>query len=188
MDALMAALIAGALAQAGDRPASLAAILSDRHRRPLPVLLAAALALALAGALACLGGALLAGRLTPAASAIFLGLALVFQGAGGFLPVKPPERLEGWRFGAFGTAFAGLFILIFGDGLQFVVLALAVRADLPWAAAVGATLGAMAVIAPAAVMGERAWTRLPQRTIRRAASALFLLAGIALGLSGLGLV
>ena len=55
MDALMAALVAGALAQAGDRPAWLAAILSDRYRSPLPILLAAALALALASALATFG-------------------------------------------------------------------------------------------------------------------------------------
>ena len=44
MDALMAAIVAGALAQIGDRPAWLAAILADRYRAPGIVILAAALA------------------------------------------------------------------------------------------------------------------------------------------------
>ncbi|WP_198527011.1 TMEM165/GDT1 family protein, partial [Sphingomonas sp. Ant20] len=52
MDALMAALVAAALAQVGDRTAWLAAILSDRYRKPRLVILAAAVALLLAGSLA----------------------------------------------------------------------------------------------------------------------------------------
>ena len=184
----MAALVAGALAQLGDRPAMLAAILADRCRRPGIVVAAAALALLAAGLLAAAGGRLLIGRLTPEAGRLFLGVALLFQGAGGLWPVKPPERLEGWRLGAFGTASAGLFILFFADGLQFIVLALAARADLPWAAAVGATAGGLAVLAPAAILGERGWTALPLPTLRRIASALFLVAGLGVALSALRLL
>lgn len=184
----MAALVAGALAQLGDRPALLAAILADRYRAPGVVIAAAATALLGASLVASTGGLLLAGKLTPEAGQLFLALALLFQGGGGWLRVPAPDRLERWRLGAFGTGVAGLFILLFGDGLQFIVLALAARSALPHAAAVGATLGALAAIAPASLAGERGWAALPQATLRRAASALFLAAGAWLGLSGLRLV
>lgn len=188
MDALMAALVAGALAQLGDRPAWLAAILADRFRAPGTIVAAAALALAAASLIACAGSLLLAGKLTPEASQIFLAFALSAQGAGGVLRSKSPDRLAGWRLGAFGTSTAGLFILAFGDGLQFIVLALAVRADLPWGAAAGATLGATAAIGAAVLLGEKAWLALPQTAMRRAASALFLVTGLVLALSAMRLV
>lgn len=91
----MAALVAGALAQAGDRPAWLAAILANRYAKPAAVVAAAALALLAASLIACAGGLLLADKLTPEAKRLFLALALLLQGAGGLLPAKPPEHLDG---------------------------------------------------------------------------------------------
>jgi putative Ca2+/H+ antiporter (TMEM165/GDT1 family) len=188
MDALMAAIVAAALAQIGDRPAWLAAILADRYRAPFTVILAAALAMLAAGALAAVGGALLAPRLTPEAKLLMLSLALLFQGIGGFTRVKMPDRLEGWRLGAFVTTTLGLFILAFGDGVQFIVLTLAARTPLPWLAAVGAAIGSLVVVAPAALLGEAAWTSLPLRPLRIAASALLLIGAAVLALNALDLV
>ena len=184
----MAALVAGVFAQAGDRTPWLAAILADRYRRPGTVILAAALAIGCASLIACAGALLLQGKLTPEAGRLFVALALLLQGAGGLVRAKAPDRLAGWRLGAFGTSYVGLFILAFGDGLQFIVLALAVGADLPYAAAIGATVGSLAVIAPAALLGERAWTALPQLAVRRIAAAMFLVTGAVLALSALRLV
>ena len=183
----MAALVAGALAQVGDRPAWLVAILADRYR-PAPVLLAAALALLAAGALAAAAGALLSPQLTPEAKRLLLALALLLQGGGTVFAVKPPERLDRWRLGAFGTAFLGLFILHFGDGLQFITAALAARSSAPWLAAAGATIGALAVLTPAAVLGERGWTQLPLVRARRVIGAVFVLIGLVLGLGALRLL
>jgi len=183
----MAALVAGLLAQAGDRPAWLLAILADRWR-PAPVLVAAALALVAAGALAVMGGILIAPTLSERAARLLLALALAVQGAGQFWPVRAPDRLAGWRLGAGGTAFAGLLTLFAGDGLQFIVLAVAAGADLPWLALAGATLGAFAAIAPAALLGEARWRQLPLATIRRAAAAPLLLAGLWIGLATFGLI
>lgn len=183
----MAALVAGALAQIGDRPAWLVAILADRYR-PLPVLVASALALLAASALAAAAGLLLAPQLTPEAKQLLLALALLLQGGGALFAGKPPERLERWRFGAVGTTFVGLFILFFGDGLQFITAALAARSAAPWSAAIGATVGALAVLTPAAFLGERGWTRLPLVIARRGIGALFLLVGTVLGLGALRLL
>ena len=77
MDALMAALVAAALAQVGDRPAWLAAILADRYRAPGLVVAMAAIALAVAAGLAGVAGGLIAPQLTPEAKQLFLALALV---------------------------------------------------------------------------------------------------------------
>lgn len=184
----MAAMVAAALAAIGDRLAWLTAILADRYRRPAPVLVAAALAVLAASALASVGGALLAPRLTPEAKLLMLALACGFQGAGVFGRVKPPERLAGWRLGGFLTALIGLFILAFGDGAQFIVVTLAARTTLPWLAAVGATIGTVAVLTPAALLGEAAWLALPLRGLRIAAGAAFLITGVVLALQALRLV
>ena len=188
MAALMAALVAAALAQVGDRTAWLVAILADRYRRPLTVLVAATLALAAASAIAAVGGALVAPTLTPNARTLFFAVALALQGGGALVAAKPPERLDRWRLGAFATPLLGLFILAFGDGLQFVVAALAARDVAPWQAAIGATIGSLAILVPAALMGESDWLRLPLVAIRRIAGVLFLVVGIVLALGALRLV
>ena len=184
----MAALVAALLCQIGDRPAWLAAVLADRYAKPATVIAGAALALIAASAIAVVAGGMIAPRLTPNARQLMLALSLALQGGGAFLPVTAPDRLSGWRLGALLTSLTGLFILLFGDGLEFIVFALAARSAVPALAAVGATLGGLAVIAAAAVMGEAAWLKLPQRAVRRAIGALFLLAALILGLGAFGLI
>ena len=183
----MAALVAAALAQVGDRSAWLAAILADRYG-PGRVIAMAALALIAASGIAAVAGAVLAPMLAPNAKQLMLALAILLQGGGALFPAKVPERLERWRIGAFATSALGLFILAFGDGVQFIVLALAARAGLPWLAAIGATLGSLAVIAPAAILGEAGWTALPLVALRRATGALFVLASLWIGLAALRLI
>ncbi|MEG3084506.1 TMEM165/GDT1 family protein [Sphingomonas sp. PB2P12] len=188
MDALMAALVAAALAQVGDRTAWLAAILSDRLRRPGLVIAMAALAILAASSVAAALGMVIGPKLAPNARQLLLALALLLQGGGAFFPAKMPERLDRWQIGAVATAFLGLFILAFGDGLQFIALALAARSPIPALAAIGVTLGSLVVIVPAAVMGETAWRRLPLKPLRIAIGALFLITGIVLALGALRLV
>jgi len=183
----MAALVAGLLTQAGDRPAWLASVLADRWR-PAPVIVAAALSLVAAGALAVGGAALVAPALSERAARLLLALALAVQGAAQFWPVRAPDRLAGWRLGAGGTAFAGLLTLFAGDGLQFIVFALAAGTALPWLALAGATLGALVAVVPAALLGEARWMRLPLATIRRGAAVPLLGAGLWIGLATVGLV
>lgn len=184
----MAALVVAALGFVGDRPPWLAAILADRYRATGTVIIAGLLALAAASGIATVLGMVLAPRLTPEAKQLMLALALALQGGGAWWPGKPPERLDGWQTPAFLTAFAGLFILFFGDGVQFVVLTLAARTPVPALAAVGATLGGLVPVATAAVLGERAWTALPLVAARRVIGALFVLAALWLGLGALRLV
>lgn len=183
----MAALVVAAGAQIGDRTAWLAAILADRYRQPLLVCAMAALALAGLSGIAVMVGVALAPRLTPEAKQLMLALALLLQGGGALFRAKAPDRLAGWRLGAAMTSLAGVAILAFGDGLQFVVVTLAARASVPALAAVGATLGSLAVVVPAAMLGEAAWTALPLRRVRLTIGVVFLIVGVVLALGALRL-
>jgi putative Ca2+/H+ antiporter (TMEM165/GDT1 family) len=188
MDALMAALVAAALAQFGDRTAWLAAILSDRYRKPGLVIAMAALALVAASGLAAALGAVIGPKLAPNAQQLMLALALLLQGGGSFFPAKAPERLDRWKIGAIATTALGLFILAFGDGVQFIVLTLAARTAVPALAAIGATIGSLVVIVPAALMGEAALLKLRLKPLRIAIGTVFLIFGIVLALGALRLV
>ena len=115
-------------------------------------------------------------------------IALVLQGGGALFPAKAPDRLERWRLGAAATSLLGLFILAFGDGVQFIVLTLSARAELVWLAPLGATLGSLAVIAPAALLGEAGWRALPLRSLRIGIGILFLIVGLWLGVGALRLI
>lgn len=184
----MAALVAAALAQIGDRTAWLAAILAERYRAAWLVIAMAALALLAASGIAAAAASLVAARMTPEARQLFLALALLLQGGGSLTRSKPPERLAGWRIGAALTSLAGLFILAFGDGIQFIVLALATRSPFPWLAAIGATAGSLAVIVPAALLGEADWLALPLRQARLVIAIGFLITGAWLALSAVSLI
>lgn len=184
----MAALVLGAICQAGDKTPWLAAILGDRYRAPGVVIAAALLALATNYAIGVAGGMLLAPLMTPEAKRLLLALSLIFAAAGTTWRATSPDRLSGWRLGAFGTSALGLAIMVFGDRMQFVVVALAARSDMPALAAVGGTIGALAVIVAAVTIGEKAWLALPQRAIRAGTAAVLGVAGVVIGLGALQLI
>ena len=184
----MAALVLGALTQLGDKTPWLAAILSDRYKTPGTLLVAAAIALAANNAVGVAGGLLVATLLTPEAKQLLLALALVLAGASVSVRGKAPERLAGWRLGGFLTSLLGLLILAFGDRMQFVTAALAARSVLPWLAAVGATMGAMAVCAPAILLGEARWQALPLAPVRIASGVILAITGVILGLGAVRLI
>ena len=183
----MAAFVAAILAQLADRTPWLAAILADRYR-PAPVIAACVPALAAVYAIGVVGGALLATRMTPEAKQLLLAMALVLAGGSAAFAAKAPDRLEGWRLGGFGTTLAGIFVLALGDRTQFVAFALAARTPVPALAAIGATLGSLAVVVPAALIGERRWRRLPLAGLRWTSGALLLACGLVLGLDAVALI
>ena len=184
----MAALVLGALCQAGDRTPWLAAILADRYRTPGIVIVAAALALAANYALGVVGGLVIGPLLTPEARLLLLAMALVLAGIGMPWRTRAPDRLSGWTLGAWGTSIAGLAIMVLGDRMQFIAAALSMRSPLPWLSAIGATLGALAVTVPAILIGESGWTALPHRAIRAGTAAILIVAGLVIGVNGLRLV
>eukprot|EP01035_Chromulina_nebulosa_P030066 gene30066-39927_t len=173
----MAALVAALVVEATDRTPWLIAIFADRFARRGVVIFASLCALATGFTIVALGGALIGERLTPEARQLFLAVALLNAGISAFFPIKPPNRLEGWRVGAAATSFFGVFILAFGGRTQFIVMALAERGPLPALAAIGATLGSVAIVVLAALSGEAARRSLPITGLR-------IVSGIALSTIG----
>lgn len=176
----MVALVAGLALGAGDRTSWLAAILADRGRSALAILLAAALAFGLGNAAAAQAG-LMMPLMTPAAADLLLALSLGFAAIGALWSGQRPASFAGW------PPLAGLFVLGFGEGMQFVTFALANRAPVPAFAAIGATIGSLAALAPAALLGEAAWTNLPLRPVRLATGAILMVAALLLALAALRL-
>jgi Ca2+/H+ antiporter, TMEM165/GDT1 family len=106
----------------------------------------------------------------------------------GFIALKQPDPLTGWKIGAFATTALGLFILQFGEGTQFLIAGLAVNAKVPALAAIGATLGICAVTIPMALAGVALRDRLPIRAMRIVPAILFLVTGIWSAVSALRLI
>jgi len=188
MDVLMAAFVAAILAQASDRTPWLTAILASRFARPGAVIAGTVVALAVINAIGAIGGAIIGPRLSPNAQALLLALALVSAGGSALFPMKMPDRLSGWRIGAFATSLLGVAILGFGDRTQFITAALAARSPAPALAAVGATLGSLVVNIPAILAGEEIRGKLPLTIVRIVVGILFLIAGAIAAFSALRLI
>lgn len=182
----MAALVAALLTQASDRGPWLAARLGDRFERRVTAIAGLVIALTIVNAIAATGATLIAPLLVPNAKALLLALALA--SAGGAALFRPKAPAETFRGGAFLASLAALLALGIGDRSQFITFALAARTPIPALAAIGATLGSIAILVPAMLIGERAYTRLPQRAIRLPIAAVLLIAGLVIGLGALRLL
>jgi putative Ca2+/H+ antiporter (TMEM165/GDT1 family) len=185
LDALLPALLIALTLEIGDRTNQLSILLSDRFRRPLPVLIGIALAAALLSGVAAFGGSQAAAMINNRAATLLLGLALVSGGVGGFLKVKPPEPIEGWRLGPLLSSFGAFLILAALDKTMFAVFALAaVKPDWPMvalAAAAGTTLASV----PAVLLGAR--MPLPH-WLRPAIGGILVAIGGLLAIGALGLI
>lgn len=188
MDSLVPAFIAVLLALAGDRSPWLVAILADRFGKPFTVAIMAIIAHSAGNVIAATGGMLVAPMLTPNARQLMLALALIFAAMGALWRLKPPDRLEGWKLGAFATPLLGVFILAAGDTAQFFTFAFAARGPSPVLAAVGASVAVAVVSTAAALMGEKAWRKLPIRPYRIGFGLLCLAAGFILAAGALRLI
>jgi putative Ca2+/H+ antiporter (TMEM165/GDT1 family) len=187
MDALMAALVAALLTPASDRTPWTAALLGDAHASKGAVIAATALALAFGNALGVVGGIVVAPLLSPNARDLLLAFALLSAGASACWPIKP-AKLREWRLGAFVTSLLAIGTLGFGDRTQFITAALAARSTTPALAAVGATIGALAVNVPAILLGTRELRKAPTTALRFAAAAVLILFGAVQGLGALRLI
>jgi Ca2+/H+ antiporter, TMEM165/GDT1 family len=187
MDALMAALVAALLTQASDRTPWTAAALGSRYAGKGAVVAAAALALVFGNALGVVAGVLVRPLLSPNAADLLLALALLSGGVTAFWPIKRPKLTE-WKGGAFLSSLVAIGLLGFGDRMQFVTAALAARSTVPPLAAVGAVIGALVIIVPAVLLGERGLRKVPTTALRIGAAALLTIAGAVQGLSALRLI
>lgn len=183
----MAALVAALLTQASDRTPWTAALLGDRYASKGAVIAATGLAVALGNALGVVGGMVIAPMLSPNARDLVLAAALFSGGVTAVWPHKP-AKLRDWRLGPFLYSLGAVAVLGFGDRMQFMTAALAARSETPALAAVGATIGALAILIPAILLGDRALRRLPTTAIRLVTATVLTIAGAIQGLAALRLI
>lgn len=175
---LISTLMVG-IAEIGDKSLFLAILLTMRYQRPWPVFYGLLVGITANLALAALAGAwlatLLGGDWLPWVLGIgFLMMALwalVPEGSGDALPDKSHGSI-------FLTAVIGFFILEMADKTQFATLALAAHFETVLPVLTGAVVGVVLANAPAIWLGHRFAGRLPLRTIRMIAAALFAVLGI----------
>lgn len=177
-DAFLTSSVLVALAEIGDRTQLLSFVLAARLRRPLSIIAGIFLATLANHALAASVGVALASALPPASLPWITGLLFVCFG----LWALHPDALNGvprlHRAGAFVTALMAFFVAEMGDKTQLATVTLGAHFDALATVVAGTTLGMMIANVPAVLVGEALAQRLPLRTVRFAAAAVFIATGI----------
>lgn len=170
------------VSEMGDKTQLLALVLALRFRRPWLVMAGILVAtVANHGLASCVGGAA-AAWIGP--RALRWGLAATFLGFAAWLlvPDKEEAPTEGGtaRAGVFVTTVVSFFLAEMGDKTQLATIALGARYADPLRVTLGSSLGMLAADGLAVFLGERLTARIPMAWVRRGASLLFALFGLAL--------
>lgn len=176
-----------ALAEIGDKTQLLALLLAARFRRPWPIIAGILVATVLNHAVAAWLGALIAQWLTPGV--------LRWIVAGSFLAIAAwslvPDKIEAdaapkGGHGVFLATTIAFFVAEIGDKTQVATVLLAAKYSPLWEVVAGTTLGMLLANAPVALLGSKFADRLPLRTARLAAAAVFAALGLWVAIRGIG--
>ena len=174
MEAFFVSILVIAVGEIGDKTQLLALLLGARFRRSLPIVLGIAVATlanhTLAGAVgAWLRQVVPAGWLHWLIAASFLGVAL--------WALKPDqvedERSDVGLMNAFAVTVVSFFLAEMGDKTQIATVILAAQFNNLVAVVAGTTLGMLIADAPVVWLGGAAAAKIPLRTVRLIAAALF---------------
>ncbi|MGQ9517167.1 MAG: TMEM165/GDT1 family protein [Anaerolineae bacterium] len=183
------------LAELGDKTQLAVLTQVCKYRTVLPVFLGGLLALTLLTGIGVAFGQAV-GLLLPAdiirraAALLFLlmGLYLAYQmarqaGQSDSAPVcdtdviqPPAERRREWA--AFSSTFVLIFLAELGDKTQLASISLASKSSSPWMVFLGASLALSVVTAVGALFGQGLSRLVPERTLRFAAAAAFIVLGV----------
>ncbi len=188
MDAFLTSIFALALAEIGDRPQILCAVLAIRFGRVAPVLWGLGLATLVNCFVSAFFGQAIHQWISEDPLQLFYALSLVLAGVGMIAWRRPVDLLENWTLSPFLISFFGLLILQFGDKGQFILAATAARTDMWVLTAIGGWLGVMAACVPALLLQEKLASMLPINRIRQGGALIFLMIGGYLALDAWGLV
>ena len=179
MDAFLTSTLLVALAEIGDKTQLLSFVLAARLRKPGAIIAGILVATLANHALAGSIGVWLAGMVAPSVLPWATGLLFVGFGLWTLHPDSLDDDPRMHRAGAFVTTTIAFFLAEMGDKTQLATIALGARFDALAAVVAGTTLGMMLANVPAVLVGGTLAQRLPMRTIRLAAAAVFIVTGIA---------
>ncbi len=179
------------LAELGDKTQLAVMTQTCRYRCGWPVFLGASLALSLVTALGAAAGQLVARFVPPllvrilATGAFFIMGALLWREAAqrthGHYDETPgcaPLADRAWRWKAFSTTFALLFVAELGDKTQLAVLSLTAQQPAAWLVFLGGTFALISVTALGVLGGQQISRLLPERWLLRLSAGAFILIGI----------
>lgn len=176
-----------ALAEIGDKTQLLALLLAARFRKPWPIIAGILVATVLNHALAAWFGIVVAQWLNPevlrwVVTASFLAVAV--------WTLKPDtlddEDSAVTAHSAFVATTIAFFLAEIGDKTQVATVLIAAKYHPYWEVVAGTTLGMLLANVPVVLLGSRLADRLPLKTARYVAAAVFLALATWVGLRGLG--
>jgi putative Ca2+/H+ antiporter (TMEM165/GDT1 family) len=181
MDAVLLALLLGLALDQGDRSQRLARSLSPAALLPVCIIV-------VIGALvSALLGLAVAPYLRGPAGLLFFAIALVLGAIGLLMPggsAGPVERPTPSRLKLYGQ----LLLHRLADRSSFLLVGVSAMTGNVWATAIGGTLGGLGALLPPLLAGAAYERAMPMRVIRPLLGAVLLIAGLACGLSALGLL
>ena len=167
-----------ALAEMGDKTQLLALTLASRYRRPWTVLAGVLVATVANHALAASVGVGVAGAVPPRVLGVGVAVGFFAFGAWTLVPDRPSEPGARDRWGPFVTTTLLFFVVEMGDKTQLATVALGARFHSTVLVTMGTTLGMLAADGLAVFGGGALAARLPMRSLRWAAAALFWIFGL----------
>ena len=180
MEAFWTSTLIVALAEVGDKTQLLALILSARFAKPVPIIAGIFVATLVNHAVAAALGQWVHSLLTPDALRWLLGVSFLAVAAWAIVPDKLDEDAPAAsHLGVFVVALIAFFLAEIGDKTQIATVMLAARFDALASVVAGTTLGMMLANVPAVLLGQAATRRMPIRTMRLIAAALFAALGVA---------
>lgn len=180
MDAIFNSFILVAVAEMGDKTQLLAFVLAARFRKPWAIFSGIFVATIFNHLLASSAGSWVAHSI-PKDNLKWI-LAFIFIAFAGWilLPDKEEGSKDESRFGAFLTTLATFFLAEMGDKTQLSTVALAAKYQNVFLVTVGTTLGMIFSDGLAILFGGKLVEKVPMKSVRMIASALFVLFGIAI--------
>lgn len=181
METLVQSFLLVFAGEMGDKTQLLSLILARKYRKPWTILAGVLVATLLNHALAAWAGAWLAQFLGD--ETLRYILALVFFGFAIWILFPDKEGEENptaGRWGVFAATTVAFFMAEMGDKTQLATVALGARFPDVRLVTLGTTAGMLASNALAVFWGERLLRRIPMQWVRRGASVLFALFGLAI--------
>ncbi len=181
LQAFLVSLGAVALAEIGDKTQLLSLVLAAKFRRPWPILAGLLVASLASHAIAAELGAWLAQWMTPDVQRWLIGLSFLAVAAWALLPESTdhddPATTTHGR-GVFIASSIAFFLAELGDRTQIATVVLGAQYHPLWQVIAGSTGGMLLANVPVVWLGARFAARLPLRTARLAAAALFAVLGL----------